>query len=173
MPGDHDHCRGFSLSLGKTPVKHISCRSNLHEYGRVTTAWPSAFGDAPHTRHGRPLPPIQPVKCPHVAQQGTWKASDFHIRRSFINAMAPCPSKQSLWVGRVREGVFCCQGGWVAEIELSGSGRGGGGHLSISPIRRPPARDLPSVGCRTSWVTGPMERACILSTTMCLSLSAI
>ena len=127
MPGDHDHCRGFSLSLGKTPVKHISCRSNLHEYGRVTTAWPSAFGDAPHTRHGRPLPPIQPVKCPHVAQQGTWKASDFHIRRSFINAMAPCPSKQSLWVGRVREGVFCCQGGWVAEIELSGSGRGGGG----------------------------------------------
>jgi hypothetical protein len=34
---------------------------------------------------------------------------------------------------------------------------------SISPIRSPPCRARPSVGCLTSWLTGPRDRACTLS----------
>lgn len=40
---------------------------------------------------------------------------------------------------------------------------------SISPSRNPPSRLRPSVGCRVSTTLGPRARACILSSTMCLS----
>jgi hypothetical protein len=38
---------------------------------------------------------------------------------------------------------------------------------SISPIRRPPSRDLPSIGWRVSGCTGPLLLAWIFSPTVC------
>jgi len=40
--------------------------------------------------------------------------------------------------------------------------------FTISPRRRPPSLDLPSVGCLVKTARGPLALACILSCTMCL-----
>ena len=40
---------------------------------------------------------------------------------------------------------------------------------SISPKRRPPSRDRPSIGCRLRIWTGPRARLCILSSTICFN----
>lgn len=38
---------------------------------------------------------------------------------------------------------------------------------SISPIRRPPSRPRPSMGCLVRFITGPLLRLWILSSTKC------